>query len=718
MKKRKKYSLGGIASKVSDLFGGNEEITSALTSAAMNQVGKLINTIGESKTPEPYPVDVGQDTNPYMALGGNVGENAQVYQGKTHEEGGVPLNSEGKVVPEKNAKIEGEGDELNYTFKNGESYIFSKRLGVAPEVENLLKKVRKKSKTPDSMFDLNLQDLIAKDGKEVNETLKKEVTRQKGEPQQMQQQQMQQAALGGNPAQFAMGGDPTDPTDPKLTVNKSKPILSQILGKKDPSGKQYLPYDSSGNPIKVSEFENLSFEKQEESFKNFIDRFNKDYPAKHLAEGTITEKIINPTNASIKETITTPDQVIKTPTKMGEKWTDNPDYLEEYKNIKPGETTSFGILKDNKPGAITPEMNYTPGSETIIPGSTTTKTYNKEYVPSLKKMAYGGSVDLPKFENGNNPEEIKRMQQILVDAGIDIGTTGPNKDGIDGFKGKLTDDGKAEFVENDSTDYSDTTEFAPGYSKRLYDQSKLALKPISMYKQENLYNLSPEDIGVPKPESFNTVDSKYKLDMNKVLTGAALLSDAKDALRAAEVESPIYTDYSKVNEELGHLNSNSTAAQQENQSGLNKALNQIRGGSSSFAQQSNRAQSAINQAAKRGQDIAATERQARNNISLNKASSALNQALERASTQRSNKENNQQNLAAKGNAKERFVDDLFQAANQINEKDIAAMDTKEGMARIRLMNSLFSDLSDEQLKEVMALVKGDKPSKSKETKTA
>ena len=45
----------------------------------------------------------------------------------------------------------------------------------------------------------------------------------------------------------------------------------------------------------------------------------------------------------------------------------------------------------------------------------------------------------------NRPKEVKKLQQALILLGYDLGTDGPNGDGIDGNYGYITEDAIIQF---------------------------------------------------------------------------------------------------------------------------------------------------------------------------------------------------------------------------------------------------------------------------------
>jgi len=66
----------------------------------------------------------------------------------------------------------------------------------------------------------------------------------------------------------------------------------------------------------------------------------------------------------------------------------------------------------------------------------------------LKNKSDGGKGPLgrPDFCS-KDPELVKHLQKILVTMGYDLGTSGPEKDGVDGSFGKLTETAVNDFQE-------------------------------------------------------------------------------------------------------------------------------------------------------------------------------------------------------------------------------------------------------------------------------
>ena len=69
--------------------------------------------------------------------------------------------------------------------------------------------------------------------------------------------------------------------------------------------------------------------------------------------------------------------------------------------------------------------------------------------PDLKNKSDGGKGALgrPNFCS-KDPELVKQLQKMLVTLGYDLGTSGPEKDGVDGSFGKLTETAVNDFQEN------------------------------------------------------------------------------------------------------------------------------------------------------------------------------------------------------------------------------------------------------------------------------
>ena len=68
--------------------------------------------------------------------------------------------------------------------------------------------------------------------------------------------------------------------------------------------------------------------------------------------------------------------------------------------------------------------------------------------PDLKNKSDSGKGPLgrPDFCS-KDPELVKHLQKMLVTQGYDLGTSGPEKDGVDGSFGKLTETAVNDFQE-------------------------------------------------------------------------------------------------------------------------------------------------------------------------------------------------------------------------------------------------------------------------------
>ena len=69
--------------------------------------------------------------------------------------------------------------------------------------------------------------------------------------------------------------------------------------------------------------------------------------------------------------------------------------------------------------------------------------------PDPKNKSGGGKGPLgrPNFCS-KDPELVKQLQKMLVTRGYDLGSYGPDKDGVDGAFGKLTETAANDFQEN------------------------------------------------------------------------------------------------------------------------------------------------------------------------------------------------------------------------------------------------------------------------------
>ena len=67
----------------------------------------------------------------------------------------------------------------------------------------------------------------------------------------------------------------------------------------------------------------------------------------------------------------------------------------------------------------------------------------------LKNKSDGGKGPLGRLDFCSiDPELVKHLQKTLVTLGYDLGTYGPEKDGVDGAFGKLTETAVNDFQEN------------------------------------------------------------------------------------------------------------------------------------------------------------------------------------------------------------------------------------------------------------------------------
>ena len=130
MNKKKKYNVGGELLKAGLTIGGNM-LLPGLGSVAGTLMGTALEQDALGKQMQKNMQKVNSVSNPYQLEKGGMlqgSEDAAMYKGASHDNGGIGVNSAG--IPSPNTPLEVEGEEFRINLPNRKTYIFSKKLKV------------------------------------------------------------------------------------------------------------------------------------------------------------------------------------------------------------------------------------------------------------------------------------------------------------------------------------------------------------------------------------------------------------------------------------------------------------------------------------------------------------------------------------------------------------------------------------------------------------
>lgn len=201
--------------------------------------------------------------------------------------------------------------------------------------------------------------------------------------------------------------------------------------------------------------------------------------------------------------------------------------------------------------------------------------------------------------------------------------------------------------------------------------------------------------------SSNSVVTTKVPGVSDALRTATMIGDAFQAMRPAEKESPILTDYSKMRGHLDSLSADLTPAKNAVAGAFNEGNQQIRDGSTSLQGYMARRMGSTAQQAEALSQIAGKERELRNSISQTKAAAEGQMATDDANRKYQNRIDNLQNKAAKEAYLQRLGDNMLGIAKALDEKQIAALTIQEGNSMLKAMSDNFEIISrDDGSKEI------------------
>lgn len=177
--------------------------------------------------------------------------------------------------------------------------------------------------------------------------------------------------------------------------------------------------------------------------------------------------------------------------------------------------------------------------------------------------------------------------------------------------------------------------------------------------------------------------------VSDALRTATMIGDAFQAMRPAEKESPIMTDFSKMRGHLDSLSADLTPAKNAVAGAFNEGNQQIRDGSTSLQSYMTRRMGSTAQQAEALSQIAGKERELRNSISSTKATAEGQMATDDASRKYQNRIDNLQNKAAKEAYIQRLGDNMLKIAKEIDGKKINDMRYQEGMDFLKFSSELY-----------------------------